>query len=218
MFTCADCPAKPCQRHQLDQLPSHCPTRNIYGKENLLLYDSLDLEMSRHSALVESCGYCRHTRLEETMSFAHRMGFQRLGVAFCMGLSQESKTLVSLLRENGFDVTAVGCKCGSLEKSFIGITDEEQVRPSQFEAMCNPAGQAEHLQRANTQFNVMLGLCVGHDSIFLRHSHAPTTVLTSKDRVLAHNPMGALYLSDAYMRRVHTFIQDTFGEKEGGEA
>ena len=214
MFTCADCPVKPCRSHQMEQLPSQCPTRRLPQEENLALYDPLDLEIAHCAALVESAGYCRHTRLEEVMSFAHRMGFRKLGVAFCMGLSQEGKTLVSILRENGFEVAAVGCKCGSLEKAAIGISDAEQVRPGQFEPMCNPAGQAEHLNRAETQFNILLGLCVGHDTIFLRHSHAPATVLACKDRALAHNPMGALYLSDAYLKRVHTFIRDEFSEKE----
>lgn len=214
MFTCADCGKKPCQSHCLDQLPDQCPTKRIPQEENLAFYDELDMKISYHSALTESAGYCRHTRLEETMSFAKRMGFQRLGVAFCMGLSQEGKTLVSILRENGFEVFAVGCKCGSLEKKAIGISDKDQVRPGQFEAMCNPAGQAEHLRQAETQFNIVLGLCVGHDTIFLRHSHAPTTVLASKDRALAHNPMGALYLCNAYLKRIHTFIKDEFQKLE----
>ena len=114
MFTCADCLKKPCRSHELDKLPSQCPTRQLPQEENLSLYDETDLKIAHHAALVESCGYCRHTRLEEIMSFSYRMGFHKLGVAFCMGLSQEAKILVSILRENGFDVAAVGCKCGSL--------------------------------------------------------------------------------------------------------
>jgi len=38
-----------------------------------------------------------------------------------------------------------------------------------------------------------VGLCVGHDMLFTRHSRAPVTTLVVKDRVLAHNPAGALY-------------------------
>ena len=47
-----------------------------------------------------------------------------------------------------------------------------------------------------TEFNVMIGLCVGHDTIFLQHSAAPVTVLIVKDRVLGHNPVQALYLAN----------------------
>ena len=44
-----------------------------------------------------------------------------------------------------------------------------------------------------TDFNIVIGLCVGHDTLFLRHSAAPTTVMVVKDRVLGHNPAAALY-------------------------
>ena len=36
---------------------------------------------------------------------------------------------------------------------------------------------------------------MGHDTLFLQHSAAPTTVLIAKDRVLGHNPVQALYLA-----------------------
>ena len=54
--------------------------------------------------------------------------------------------------------------------------------------MCNPIGQAVFLNKAGTQLNVILGLCVGHDSLFIKHAEAPVTVFAVKDRVLAHNP------------------------------
>ena len=51
-----------------------------------------------------------------------------------------------------------------------------------------------------------MGLCVGHDTLFIKHVKSPTTVLAVKDRVLGHNPLAALYLSDSYYRRVHSFL------------
>jgi enoyl-CoA hydratase/carnithine racemase len=42
-----------------------------------------------------------------------------------------------------------------------------------------------------TDFNVLLGLCVGHDSLFLKYAEAPCTVLAVKDRMLGHNPLAA---------------------------
>jgi uncharacterized metal-binding protein len=68
--------------------------------------------------------------------------------------------------------------------------------------MCNPVSQAELLNRSGCQFNIVLGLCVGHDSLFFKHSEGLATVLVTKDRVLAHNPVGALYLADTYFSRV----------------
>jgi uncharacterized metal-binding protein len=66
--------------------------------------------------------------------------------------------------------------------------------------MCNPALQALILNDAETDFNILLGLCVGHDSIFLKEAEAPCTVLAVKDRVLGHNPLAAVYNIDSYYR------------------
>ncbi|NQT15049.1 MAG: DUF1847 domain-containing protein [Planctomycetes bacterium] len=47
--------------------------------------------------------------------------------------------------------------------------------------------------------NVLCGLCVGHDAVFSLTSKAPVTTLIAKDRVLAHNPVGAV--TCPYIRR-----------------
>ena len=66
--------------------------------------------------------------------------------------------------------------------------------------MCNPIGQAMIMNEAKTQFNVVLGLCVGHDSLFFKYSEALCTVLAVKDRLLGHNPLAAIYTSDSYYK------------------
>ena len=53
-----------------------------------------------------------------------------------------------------------------------------------------------------SEFNIMMGLCVGHDSLFFKYAVAPTTVLITKDRVLGHNPIAALNLADTYYSRL----------------
>jgi uncharacterized metal-binding protein len=62
--------------------------------------------------------------------------------------------------------------------------------------------QAELLNAHGCEFNVLMGLCIGHDSLFFKYAKAPTTVLVAKDRVLGHNPVAALQLADTYYRRV----------------
>ena len=52
---------------------------------------------------------------------------------------------------------------------------------------------ARVLNDAETQLNVLCGLCVGHDAIFSKVSKAAVTTLIAKDRVLAHNPVAAIY-------------------------
>jgi uncharacterized metal-binding protein len=66
--------------------------------------------------------------------------------------------------------------------------------------MCNPILQAQVLNSEQTELNILLGLCVGHDSLFLKYAEAPCTVLAVKDRVTGHNPLAALYTLDSYYR------------------
>ena len=107
-----------------------------------------------------------------------------------------------IFEAHGFEVSSVACKVGSTPKERIGIAEEEKVRPGQFEAICNPVAQAALLCEAGTELNVVMGLCVGHDTIFFANSAAPTTVLMVKDRVTGHNPAAALYTSTSYYRRL----------------
>ncbi len=154
------------------------------------------------SARTEAAGYCRQTRVEEIMDFARRLGVRKLGIAHCVGLMQEARVAREIFLAGGFEVYTVCCKVGSLDKEKLGLADGEKVHPGQYEALCNPVAQAEILARTGTQLNVLIGLCVGHDSLFFMHSKAPVTVLVAKDRVLGNNPAAALYTSHSYYRRL----------------
>ena len=154
------------------------------------------------AAQTEADRYPNETRLEEVMSFARRLGASHLGIASCLGLIREAGMLQDIFQANGFEVSSVCCKVGAIPKEEVGLKDEEKIRPGQFEALCNPIAQAEVLNEAGTQLNVLVGLCVGHDSLFFRQSEAPVTVLIAKDRVTGHNPAGPLYTSHSYYSRL----------------
>jgi len=154
------------------------------------------------AARTEADRYPLESRLEEVMSFARRIGAKRLGIASCVGLIREARILQRIFEGNGFQVDSVCCKVGSIPKEEIGLTDEEKIHPGRFEALCSPIGQAKLLNEAGTDLNVVVGLCVGHDSLFFRHSEAPVTVLIAKDRVTGHNPAAVLYTSHSYYGRV----------------
>jgi len=158
--------------------------------------------LALESARTEAAGYCRSTRIEETMDFARRLGVSKLGIAHCAGLMREAKVARDIFVASGFEVYTVCCKAGSIDKEKIGLRDDEKVYPGEYEAMCSPVGQAAVLAKVGTQLNVVIGLCVGHDSLFFMHSKAPATVLVAKDRVLGHNPVAALYTSHSYYRRL----------------
>lgn len=198
-FDCADCRRLACDAGDGRSMPRNCPAPEGAGEELVGRYlDGEDAKLAHEAALVEAHGYGRLTRLEEIMDFARRSGFSKLGLAFCIGLQLEAAIVARVFRANAFSVDSVVCKNAGIAKGEIGIADEDQVHPGTFEALCNPIGQARALAEAGTELNVLLGLCVGHDSLFFRHSEAPVTVLAAKDRVLGHNPLAAVYLADGY--------------------
>lgn len=170
------------------------------------------MKFSRAAAKVEATGYMRWTRVEDTIEFAHEMGYGTLGIASCVGLKREAAVLESVLKDNGFSVVSAICKTGGVPKEKIGLRDSEKVTPGSFEAMCNPIAQAMLLDAAGSQLSIVMGLCVGHDSVFYRTSKAPVTTLVAKDRVLGHNPVAALYNHQSYyhdrLRRDHARRQN----------
>jgi len=137
-------------------------------------------------------------RIREICEFARKMGYHRLGLVFCVGLAKEAMIVNQILRTQGFETVSVVCKVGSIPKEEIGLKDSEKIFIGQHETMCNPILQAVVVNGAKTDFNILLGLCVGHDSLFFKYAEAPTTVLAVKDRVTGHNPLGPVYLLGNY--------------------
>lgn len=198
------------------QAPPFCPTIHeeaALGKANLCYQDPLIREFARQSSIQEAECYLNReqkpfvrnpgkSRLEEIIEFSRRMGYRRLGLAFCVGLQAEAKITAEILQKNNFEVISVICKVGAIDKGEIGVLDSEKVVIGEFESMCNPIAQAEILNEAETEFNILLGLCVGHDSLFIKYAKAMTTVFAVKDRLLGHNPLAAIYTSGSYYEKL----------------
>lgn len=142
------------------------------------------------------------TRLVEIIEFAKKMHYQRLGLAFCIGLTKEATAVNDILEAHGFKVVSVLCKAGRTSKEKIDLTDDQKIYRGMDEPMCNPIYQAKLFNHENTDFNVLLGLCVGHDSLFFKYAQSPTTVLAVKDRVTGHNPLAAVYLAESYYQKI----------------
>ena len=144
----------------------------------------------------------RWTRVEDTIAFAKLMGYRKIGMATCIGLLDEAERLATILRAQGFEPQSVCCKAGSIDKLELGLQEQDKVRPGTFEPACNPIAQAEICNRLETDMNIIIGLCVGHDMLFNKHSKAPVTTLIVKDRVTGHNPVAALYGQNFYYKRL----------------
>ena len=205
--------------------PKNCPTlasKEVVEKA-LKEYDKPAMkEFAKQSSIQEGECYANRDRkpyiihptkprIEETMEFARKMGYKKLGVAFCGGVTNEAGVITEILEKNGFEIVSVSCKLGGVPKERIGLKENEKINIGNHESMCNPIAQAMVLNDANTDFNIMFCLCVGHDSLFLKYVDAPTTVFAVKDRVTAHNPMAAIYTANSYYGR---FKKLEFGSDE----
>ncbi len=201
---CAYCPptVRACRQGESDARgPGFCPGKVDPATQADARAGYADPETRRvalESARVEAEGYCRWTRVEEVIQFAKKMGFRKIGIANCISFVDHAHVLSGILESHGFEVISVACKNGSIPKEEIGLADSEKVRPGQFEALCNPLAQAELLNAHGSELNLVMGLCVGHDSLFFKHATGLSTVLVAKDRVLGHNPVAALHLADSY--------------------
>jgi uncharacterized metal-binding protein len=185
---CASCQAKDCTTGK-DCFADADRQRAMY-------YDPRIGILHKAASAIEARHYCKEPRIREIMLFAKEMGFRRLGLAFCIGLAEEARVVADILGGE-FDVVSVCCKLCGIAKAGFGF---EQIVPDKDpEVMCNPVGQAALLNDAETELNVICGLCVGHDALFTMASRSPVTTLIVKDRVLAHNPVGAIYCQ--YIRR-----------------
>lgn len=142
------------------------------------------------------------TRIVETCEFAMKMEYKKIGLAFCLGLSREAMVVEEIIKGYGFEVISICCKAGKTPKEVIGLTDDEKVCRGTDESMCNPIFQAKALNSQEVDFNILLGLCVGHDTLFFQYSDIPTTVLAVKDRVTGHNPLVPVYHSESYYKKI----------------
>lgn len=203
-YSCNNCRILNC-KHQDSKYPKFCPTKDLTNQEIIeiekLYNEDNNREISRISSEIEEEFYCKYTRVEEIIEFARRMKMKRIGIAACVGLMEESRTFAKILTRHDFEAYSVVCKVGAMKKTEITGLDEKKTDVTG-NVMCNPILQAKILNDEKTNLNVVIGLCVGHDSLFYKYSDALCTTLVTKDKVLAHNPVGALYQTSTYYKKL----------------
>jgi len=201
-FCCSDCGMQSCYR-QDKNFPGLCIGEEVDKAE----IDSLKelykaSKLSYAAAEIEGTYYGKLTRVEEIIAFARRIDAKKIGIATCIGLIAETKIFVKILKAHGLKSYTAICKVGSIDKTEVGIPENLKVQKGCFEAICNPILQAKLLAKQKTDLNVIVGLCVGHDSLFIKYSEVPVTTLITKDRVTGHNPAAALYTAEFYYKRL----------------
>jgi uncharacterized metal-binding protein len=174
---CAVCGSYVCRGGNRDAGPDFCPMHGEFPALESLYPDSTSLEFLRSAALIEARGYGRWTRLREVGEFSRLMGFRRLGIA------------------HGPDTAGEAARAAELLAPF----PLEPLLPLP-EDWGDPEAQAESFRREGTELNVVAGMGVASEALFLKASHVPAVVLIARDRRLFHNPAAALYLSRSYLQ------------------
>lgn len=185
---CAGCQTRTCFTGS-GEMPAECPER-LRGTTKPPDPEKGFVEYARQMRPKED------NRLEELVEYARFMDYKKIGLAGCIGLHDELRVISGLLRKAGFTVASVMCKTGSLNKKFIGVPGKNRMTTltgyNIGVVACNPVAQALILNREKTDLNCVIGLCAGHDSIFMKHAQAPVVTLIAKDRSNGHNPASIL--------------------------
>jgi uncharacterized metal-binding protein len=205
--SCARCGVVKCFYSGVEAgYPSFCPHENLKdtmktsiekgwkNPENRRINEAYEAVLKKGGYPSGNYSWCR---IKEIIEFCNQLGYKKLGLGFCVGLKEEARVLTDILEKNGFEVVSVGCMAGAPTLGDVGL---EKYRAASTKA-CNPIMQAEVLNKEKTELNIMLGLCVGHDILFIKYSRAGVTPLIVKDMALAHNPAAALYTSQSYYKK-----------------
>lgn len=119
MVDCAGCIIRCCSKGEecgrgQDLKAYDAPTRKELEKaENKKLFEV--------AACVEGEHYMEWTRLEEICGFAEQMGYTRIGLTHCIGLTNEAKYLKDVLEKKGFLVESIRCKFSGIDKRDFNL-------------------------------------------------------------------------------------------------
>lgn len=185
---CSSCKSFICDKGRTDSPTEDCPMHGDFPAFEDLYQSREQRESAYHAAVVEAEGYCEWTRIREIAEFAKKLGILRLGIGHCVDMRREA-TLASRYLE---------------ERSLQALLQP----PS---SGCDPLGQVEFFAEHSTQLNVICGMSVDHEAMFIAASKKPVVALVARDVRLRHNPVAALYTSGSYSRT------RLFGERESAK-
>lgn len=174
---CADCKGFYCRTGTLEAAPEACPMRGDFPDFDELYPEGATRDMIKQAAVVEGEGYCRWTRLKELAEFARRLGYSRIGLPHCPDMLEEAAAISRFFKKYELEPTLP-------PKSAKG----------------DPQAQAHYFQAQGTALNVLAGMCVGHEAMFIKASHAPVVSLIARDTRLQHNPVAGIYTSRSYLK------------------
>lgn len=224
---CASCPFKMADRlccKPGGKHPPNCPTAlhddltaaslEAFSEPETRKFAKAVAKTERDSYYISDDGLRMpvRPRIMEIVDLCKKMNYRRIGLIFCIGLAKEAATVAKIFEAQGLEVVSAICKAGGKSKAELDLERDALLCPDNPETMCNPILQGMLMNEAKVDFNVLLGLCVGHDSLALKNLDAPATVLAVKDRMLGHNPLAAINCADGYFKYMEKPIKAFPGE------
>jgi uncharacterized metal-binding protein len=182
---CLNCEDRICLRGDECYLCSMCSKSDLSAERLRILLSVANVSRGHEGELC---------RLAELVSFCLTMKYERVGIAFCIDLLKQAEIVAGILRRF-VKVLPVCCQVRSGHEKIASMenrTDTVSIQPSG-RIPCNPVAQAEILNRAGTDLNVILGLSIGADCLFIQMSKAPVTTLFVKDKSAEDNPICIAY-------------------------
>ncbi len=174
-MNCLNCQSKACKTEKRDCTGNRDNTILRYQDDELAdMFGNADALVAKGRAGTLS-------RIEEIAEYSALQGYTKIGLAYCFSMEDLAGKVGNFLQEKGFSVSSYRC-------TIQGIREKEINENLGESAACNPAGQAETVNRGDAEFVIEMGLCLGHDVIFHRYLKKPFTVFTVKDRVLNNCP------------------------------
>jgi len=198
MLTCAVCAKKSCLKYDHADPPANCPMHDqetlAECKKEYFEKDGGKLYLSTMETALEAKDL-GETRTLEAIRFAKKNGWKKIGIAHCIGYCDEAAAAARLIKDAGLECETIVCCNGGIDLCEYTEIPEKHLDDVEhhYAVGCNPIGQAKYLEKAGTDFNLVFGLCVGHDALFIKYSHVLASVIMVKDRSRYHEPRSGLY-------------------------
>ncbi|MBN1375020.1 MAG: DUF1847 domain-containing protein [Dehalococcoidia bacterium] len=190
---CHQCKNNECLSRYPQGMPDYCQAQK-YGQiieaSKSQYRESETAKIHLATAKVLMRGGYDWSRIQQCIELAREMGATKVGLAVCVGLIREGREFARFMGRAGLEVVSVACMIGAVDAEETGIP-KEWVTP--LGISCNPIAQAEIMNQEGTQLNMIYGLCIGHDTIFIKHSKAPVTYVVVKDAVTGNNPSAVVF-------------------------
>jgi uncharacterized metal-binding protein len=182
IMDCTNCQPKTCRESE------SCGIEKFDNAEVIIDYQKPENQkiLQAAASLVDNGKAGTLSRLKETIAFIKRIGYKKVGLAYCYGMEKEANQLKEMFRREGIKLRTVSCTVGGINQDEINISSYTE------KVSCNPLGQARELNNEEVDFVIIMGICLGHDILLQRNLKSDFTTLVVKDRVFANAPLKAL--------------------------